>query len=558
MKKKIWKVTAATGLCVALAIGCAAFGAAEGGWRQPPAMQAASGVGEAMHRWMSGQQQSFGCPQMMPGRQMPQMQNQPSGERPEMPENQQSAQMMPGQQMPQMQNQPSGERPEMPENQQNAQMMPGQQMPQMQNQPSGERPEMPENQQNAQMMPGNQQMPQMQNQPSGERPEMPENQQNAQVMPDNQQIMDPQNQAIQSSADSASEIVEGITENSAMSLAPDYENATVYNVSESASVKITEPGTYIVTGTAAEGSVTVKKGTTGVVLVLKDLDLTSSSGAPLSVNKESQVQLVISGSVKLTDNEDPADETSTDSAVADAFDGAAIKAKANSIVYIAGDGKLTLAGNAKNGIKAGDDSSLVINANVAITAANDGINGNYDVAILGGTVTVSAGDDGIHADHILTIGKDGAGPNLTVSESVEAIEGTVVNIGGGKIVLSATDDGVNAANGDGVYEGVLDYSVNVLGGDVTITAGSDGFDSNGNVNLVSGSATIRSASGGGDAGIDYDGALYISDSFVLNNASGVAGAENMGAMPGNMGGAPGDMGAMPGNMGGMNFRPTGR
>lgn len=358
-----------------------------------------------------------------------------------------------------------------------------------------------------------------------------------------------QGSTVQSSTDTAGEIVTGITENSAMALEADYDSAVTYDVSENSTVKITDSGTYIVTGTASEGSITVKKGTTGVVLVLEDLDLTSTSGAVLTINKNAEVQVIISGSVTLTDNENPEDEYSTDEEVADAYDGAAIKVKAESVAFITGDGTLTVNGNAKNGIKAGDDSSLIIGGDVTISinAVNDGINGSYDVTILSGNITVSAGDDGIHADHILTIGDDGTGPNLTVANSNEGLEGTVVNIAGGRISVTATDDGINAANGDGVYEGVLGYSVNITGGDVTVSTSADGIDSNGNVNLISGSAAIRSAAGGGEAGIDYDGELYVADGFRLNNMSGVSGPDGMGGMPGQMGG---DMGGFGGDMGG--------
>ena len=344
--------------------------------------------------------------------------------------------------------------------------------------------------------------------------------------------------------DTAGEIVSGITQNSAMSLTADYDNAVTYDVSEDSEVKITSSGTYIVTGSASEGSITVKKGTTGVVLVLQDLDLTSTSGAVLSVNKEAEVQIVISGSVTLTDNEDPNDENSSDADVADAFDGAAIKIKAGANAYITGDGTLNINGNAKNGIKAGDDTSLVIGGGVTlnITAVNDGINGSYDIAILSGNVNISAGDDGIHADHILTVGKDGTGPVINIRNSTEGIEGTVVNIAGGNLTINASDDAINAANGDGTYEGVLGYSINMTGGTVNANAGTDGLDSNGNVNLIGGSLTIRSANNGGDAGIDYDGDYYLSSGFSLNNSSGVAGPDGM----------PGQMGGMPGNMpGGM-------
>ena len=341
-------------------------------------------------------------------------------------------------------------------------------------------------------------------------------------------------------ASSAGEIVSGLTTNSAASLEADYANATTITMSDSNSeVKIKEAGTYIVTGSCADGSITVTKGTTGVVLVLKDLTLTSTSGAPLSVNKSAEAKIIVSGSVTLTDNENPADETSTDADVADAYDGAAIKIKAGASACITGTGTLTVNGNAKNGIKAGDETALVIDGpTLNITATNDAINGSYDVAILSGKLTISAGDDALHADRVLTVGENGSGPEITVKTCTEGVEATVVNLAGGTVNVTSTDDGVNAANSDGTYAS-LGYSINVTGASVTVNAPrADGLDSNGNINLVSGSATISSASTGGDAGMDYDGQLYVSDGFSLNNKSGVStmGGGMMGGMGGQMGG----------------------
>ncbi len=351
-------------------------------------------------------------------------------------------------------------------------------------------------------------------------------------------------QGVTGTVDTAGEIVTSDVVNGAMDLIADLANAVYCTITnQNSQVNISEAGTYVVTGSATDGNITVKKGTSDVVLILSDLDLTSTTGATLSVNKNAEVQLVIEGNVTLTDNENPYDEESTDEAVADAYDGAAITIKAGSQVYMTGDGTLTLNGNAKNGIKATDDTSLVIDdVTLNINAANDGINGNFDVTILSGDVSISAGDDAIHADHILTMGdqETGDGPTIKVTQSTEGLEGTVVNIFGGDIDITSSDDAINAANKDGAYEGELDYSINMTGGDVTINSQGDGIDSNGNVNLVDGSANINSSATGGEAGIDYDGDLYVSDEFELNNGSGVSGAD---MVPGQMG-QPGETGQM--------------
>ena len=290
------------------------------------------------------------------------------------------------------------------------------------------------------------------------------------------------------------------------------------------------------------------EGTAGVVLILRDLELTCSTGAPLSVNKDCEVQIVIDGSVSLNDCENPEDEAAQDAETADKFDGAAIRIKAGSAVYLTGSGTLNVNGNAKNGVKTGDESSLIIdgeNLTVNVTAANDGINANWDLTILRGTVNVSAADDALHADRILTVGSEGGGtnPSVTVLSSTEGLEGTVVNIHSGNVTVTAADDAINAANSDGKFVGQIAYAVNVTGGSVTTVSRRDGLDSNGNVNLVGGTVTIQSsAANGGDAGIDYDGQMYVSADAVLNNANGVAGPDGGrgGRMDGQMG-MPGQM-----------------
>ena len=354
-------------------------------------------------------------------------------------------------------------------------------------------------------------------------------------------------------ASEPSEIVTSTLTCTAAQLKADTESAVTYVMSEeNNSVKITEAGTYVVTGTCSDGNIVVKKDVTGVVLILKDLDLTSTTGATVSCNKGSEVQIIVQGTVRLTDAEDPADEDSADAETADAFDGAAIKVKDGANVYLTGTGTLTIdASSCKNGIKAGDGEGtcLVIDdLTLNITAANDAINAGYDLTILGGSVSIWAGDDAIHADRILTIGSsDGNGPTINVYKSYEGFEGTVVNLFGGNAVINSSDDAVNAANSDGTYVSEMAYSINITGGNYTIKSQGDGLDSNGNINITGGYVTISSASNGGEAGIDYDGTCYIADGTV-NNSSGISGSD---MMPGQMGGGMNDQqGQMPGQVGG--------
>lgn len=352
-------------------------------------------------------------------------------------------------------------------------------------------------------------------------------------------------------SETASEVVTSNLDVTASKLTVNTSNAETIVMSDSNSqVKISEAGTYIITGTCSDGNITVKKGTTGVVLILKDLDLTSTTGATVSVNKGAEAKIVIEGTVRLTDAEDPSDENSADTETAEAFDGAAIKVKDGANVYITGTGSLIIdASSCKNGIKSGDDSGtcLVIDGpSITINAANDGINAGYDLTLLSGELTISSKDDAIHAERILTIGNEnGEGPTINITTCTEGLEGTVVNIYSGDISITATDDGINAANKSGTYQSEMAYSINIYGGTINVSAPrADGLDSNGNINLFGGNITIRSASNGGEAGIDYDGTYYVSDDVVLNNESGVSGPDNFGGFPG--GGDNGNFGGFPG------------
>lgn len=330
---------------------------------------------------------------------------------------------------------------------------------------------------------------------------------------------------------------------------------------EGTALTINESGTYRITGSCDNGSVQVKKGTTGVTLILDDLSLTSSDTAPLSCNKTTEVTIYISGTVTLTDAENPDDEDSTDETVADAFEGAAIKVKSGASVVITGTGTLTADGSAcKNGINGASTASITVGASASdsftlnvkaanhglasdgsltiiggkvnvtatndgiksdpdeddtesegivtitdgtinVTAGDDGIKGTNKLTITGGTLNVSAADDGIKSDYDVVIGTKGSssGPTINITNSNEGIEGATVTFYSGSGTIVASDDGVNAANSD-----LTNYSflITVAGGEWIVNADGDGVDSNGNLVNSGGSMTVYGAANNGNAAVD--------------------------------------------------------
>ena len=311
---------------------------------------------------------------------------------------------------------------------------------------------------------------------------------------------------------------------------------------------ITASGTYLITGSASEGSVKVKKNVTGVTLVLSDLTLASSKTAPVIIGKGAEATIYTLGTVTLTDKEDASAESTNED-----FEGAAIKVKSGTSLTLTGTGTLNAdgtscknaikgaseavitiaggtvnAGAANNGI-ASDGELIITGGTVNVAAASDGIKADPDdddtaskgnLTILGGTITVSAGDDAIKALYDLTIGTEGAsaGPSITVTKSYEALEGARIYLNSGSGSFTASDDGVNAATSRTTNE----IALYINGGTWFVNSDGDGLDAGGDSNLGGsiymngGTMIVLGAANNGNGAIDYDTTGTFSGGTILS------------------------------------------
>ncbi len=339
---------------------------------------------------------------------------------------------------------------------------------------------------------------------------------------------------------------------------------------------IKESGTYVVSGTCANGTIVVKKNVTGVTLVLNGLTLSASATALITCNKGSEVMIVAAaGSVNnLADDKYNNDDVYTDEELYPDIENAVIKCKDGSNVTICGTGTINITANGKNGIKGGYDlyeeddegnatDTLISTASLTIKEVtlnitanvNDGLKSDKELNILSGTITVSAVDDGIKCDYVLNIGAESTdGPTINIKKATEGIEAATLNVYSGNITVNATDDGINAANSD------LDrysFSYNQYGGYVVVNVtNGDGIDSNGTINLYGGTLEVYSPAQGDGDPLDSESGTYFKGATVL--AVGHLGMQQsysattpyvvFGSTTGNMGGRTGGLGGTQSNL----------
>lgn len=325
---------------------------------------------------------------------------------------------------------------------------------------------------------------------------------------------------------------------------------------EGTAVTVTESGTYLLSGSCADGSVKVKKGTTGVTLVLNGLDLTANGTAPIICGKSTEVTILVNDGTEntLTDTAENNSETGNAGG-----ENAVIKCKDGSQVLLCGTGTLNIQAKGKNGIKSGASTEETGDAFLTIreltlnidAPVNDAVNAGAMLNVESGTVTVSAGGDALHCDYTLNIGAEGTeGPTIRIQECCEGLEGATVNVYSGDISIIAADDCINAANADLTN---FSYRLNIFGGTIDARSSTgDGFDSNGDLTISGGTVAVWTANTADNEPLDADGTVTISGGTVLAAGGSGMGLNLSAQQPcvifggGGMGGQGQQPGQMPG------------
>ncbi|WP_049357270.1 carbohydrate-binding domain-containing protein [Rothia mucilaginosa] len=216
-------------------------------------------------------------------------------------------------------------------------------------------------------------------------------------------------------------------------------------------------------------------------------------------------------------------------------------------------GWVRLSGGTVN-ISAGDDGFKaervleISGGTLNITQANEGIEAQY-INILDGTVNVTSSDDGINASYSTTTTTDSTSTELastSTTQTTQTTQGTQGNqnsapqvpsgsagqapAGGGQAPSGTMGQppagggagggmGGGMGGGGGTFE-VVDATINISGGTVTVNTNGDGIDSNGTATLSGGTLIVNGPFTGGNASLDTNGDLLLNGTTVAAGNSG--------------------------------------
>lgn len=295
-------------------------------------------------------------------------------------------------------------------------------------------------------------------------------------------------------------------------------------------VRITQAGTYLISGTLEDGQIQVEVGNQEEVnLVLNETQISSTTGAPILITQSAKTtitlmegtQNVISHQMVMNDGEEVSKEEK-----------AAIFSQDD--LMITGTGSLTVDAKTYNGVVSQDD--LVIEGgNFVIESANHGLKGKDSVVIEEGTFKMTTKGDAIQSDQeadeekgFITI-RGGDFDLVAEQDGIQAqtklvIEGGTFKIetGGGYEAgavkettsqppfnrgASATAETATTPSAKGLKAG---QELVIEGGSLTINSADDALHTNGSLWMNGGEVTLST----GDDGLHADETVEVNGGTV--------------------------------------------
>lgn len=338
--------------------------------------------------------------------------------------------------------------------------------------------------------------------------------------------------------------------------------------------QITAPGTYILSGSLTDTTLTVDVGEDeDVCIILDNAAIENKDGPAIYVAQAGNVILLAKDGTENTIS-DGQNYTYEPDEKADS----AIFSRGNLILN--GTGSLTITGNNKHAVESKDDLVVAMDT-LTISAEGSGLKGKDCVKIAWGKIDITSGGDAIKSDndedeekgyiyiadcdltvvsekdglqaetlltlvdgtYNITCGGGAQAELLDEEESYKGIKsGKDIVISGGDITVNTLDDAIHADNNIAISGGTFllasgddgihaDMDLSISGGDIVITESYEGLEgayvniSGGNIDLVASDDGINAS---GDLVEEGQGPMFggtgeelnISGGYVLVNANG--------------------------------------